>query len=82
MPVDSSIPLSALHFKAPDMIGAQQQAAQLREHEAMARMRQMQMEAAQREQSDSVALSDLYRTHGTDREAMLRGMAQGGLGSR
>ena len=75
MPIDASIPLSGREFRVPDFLGMQQQGMQLRQ------MQDAEQGRA-REEQERVALSDLYRQHGTNRDALLQGAAQRGLGAR
>jgi hypothetical protein len=45
-------------------------------------LQQMEMEGAQRQRKDEQTLADLYRSTGTDPQALMQGMAQQGLGAR
>lgn len=87
MPVDSSIAMSGRQFQMADPLEVQSKVATLGQLAGQQRLQQMQIEQAQRTQDQENTLADLYKGNvnpdGTvNRQGVLAGAAQRGLGSR
>ena len=87
MPIDSSIAMSGRQFQMADPLDIQSKVATLGHLAGQQRLQQMQIQAAQRTQDQESTLSDLYKGNvnpdGTvNRQGVLAGAAQRGLGSR
>jgi hypothetical protein len=87
MPIDASIPLQARGVQLDNPLEVQGRALQLRNLATQQQTQQMAMEQAQRTQQQEAQLNDLYRGNvnpdGTvNRQGLVQGAAQAGLGSR
>lgn len=87
MPIDPSIAMSGRGVQLADPMDVQNKVATLRQLAGQQQLQQMQIQAAQRTQDQENTLADLYKGNvnpdGTvNRQGVLAGAAQQGLGSR
>ena len=74
--LDDPLTIRAKQATLADLMGRQQL------QQMQMQGKQLEMEDAQRARQDQQTLADLYRTAGTDPNALMQGMAQQGLGAR
>lgn len=82
MPIDPRIALGFVPPQIDDPLTVQTKQLQLSDLMGRQQAQQMQLQQAQREQSDQRTLADLYRTSGSDPTKLIQGMAERGLGAR
>ena len=82
MSLDANIILAGRAPQFDDPLTVQNRQATLSALMGRQQMQKMEMEGAQRQRQDEQTLADLYRSAGTDPQALMQGMAQKGLGAR
>lgn len=87
MPLDTSIALQTRGVQAPDLVAGQGQLLTLKHLLDQGRMSEMQFQQSQQAQLQEQKLSQLYQSNvGADgdvnRQGLIQGAAQGGLGAR
>ena len=80
--LDANIILGGKAPQFDDPLTVQNRQATLAALMGRQQLQQMEMEGAQRQRKDEQTLADLYRSTGTDPQALMQGMAQQGLGAR
>jgi len=82
MSLDANIILAGRAPQFDDPLTVQNRQATLSALMGRQQMQQFELEGAQRQRADEQTLADLYRSAGTDPQALMQGMAQQGLGAR